>query len=350
VRVVLGTLLGLAAVRPAAAHGPVSLRPDTLWQAWNVDPLVLVPLLLAIGLYGRGLRQLWTRAGRGRGVGLAHVLAFAFGVAALFVALVSPLDALGETLLSAHMAQHALLVTAAPLLLLLGKPGVLFAWALPAGRRKKFLRARAWRALAVTSAAVSRPLPSAFLHGLALWGWHAPGAFDAAVASYGVHLLEHVCFFGTALLFWKAILDARSQGRAVPALGAAFATLMHGGLLGALITLAPLPLYAWYHDRTVPWGLNPLEDQQLAGLIMWVPMGTVYLGACLALANRLLPLPDGRPAESVDAESIQHGASIDNKSWKGQPCGVSVSAVTPVTGPGSGSARSPPALSPSEFG
>jgi putative membrane protein len=314
VRVVLGVLLGFVAIRSASAHGPVPVRPDALWHAWSLDPFFLVPRLLAVGLYARGLRQLWTRAGRGSGVAMPRVWAFAFGVAALFVALVSPLHALGETLLSAHMAQHALLVTAAPLLLLLGKPGVLFAWALPAERRKKFLRSRAWRALAVPGAAASRPLPSAFLHGLALWGWHAPGAFDAAVASYGVHLLEHVCFFGTALLFWKAILDPRSQGRAASALGAAFATLMHGGLLGALITMAPLPLYAWYHDRTAPWGLNPLEDQQLAGLIMWVPMGAVYLGACLALASRLLPLRDGRPAGSVHAESIQHGRSIDNKS------------------------------------
>jgi putative membrane protein len=314
VRVVLGVLLGFVAIRAASAHGPVPVRPDTLWHAWSFDPFFLVPLLLAVGLYGRGLRQLWTRAGRGRGVALPRVSAFAFGVAVLFVALASPLDALGETLLSAHMAQHALLVTAAPLLLLLGKPGVLFAWALPAERRQTFLRSRTWRALAVPSAAVSRPLPSAFLHGLALWGWHAPGAFDAAMASYGVHWLEHACFFGTALLFWKAILDARSKGRAASALGAAFAMLMHGGLLAALITMAPSPLYAWYHDRTAQWGLNPLEDQQLAGLIMWVPMGAVYLGACLALANRLLPLPDGRPAESVPLESIQHGRSIDNKS------------------------------------
>jgi putative membrane protein len=224
------------------------------------------------------------------------VLGFAFGTAALLVALVSPLDVLGDTLLSAHMAQHALLVTAAPLLLLLGKPGVVFAWGLPARYRKRFLHSRAWRAFAGFSGPLSRPLPSAFLHGRALWGWHAPGAFDAALASYGVHILEHACFFVTALLFWKAILDARPRRRAAAALGAAFATLMHGGLLGALITLAPLPLYAWYHDRTAPWGLSALEDQQLAGLIMWVPMGIVYLGACLVLASRLLAALESQPA------------------------------------------------------
>lgn len=302
-RVAVGAGLWCVAIGPAAGHGPEPLRPDTLWHAWSFDPAALVPLLFAVALYGWGLRQLWIRAGRGRGVARSQVLAFALGTAALFVALVSPLDVLGETLLSAHMAQHALLVTAAPLLLLAGKPGLVFAWALPAEPRKRLLHSQAWRGLAALGAALSRPLPSAFLHGLALWGWHAPGAFDAAVASDGVHILEHACFFGTALLFWKAILDARSRRRAAAAMGAAFATLMHGGLLGALITLAPFPLYAWYHDRTAPWGLTALEDQQLAGLIMWVPMGIVYLGACLALAGRLLAARESRPTGPVRAVS-----------------------------------------------
>ncbi|WP_226986105.1 cytochrome c oxidase assembly protein [Ramlibacter tataouinensis] len=288
------------------------LRPDTLWHAWSFDPVVLVPLLLAVWLYGRGLRQLWTSAGWGRGVALSHVVAFAFGTAALFVALVSPLDVLGEELLSAHMAQHALLVTAAPVLLLLGKPGAVLAWALPAESRKRFLRSHPWRALAALIGALSRPLPSAFLHGLALWGWHAPRAFDAAVASYGVHMLEHACFFGTALLFWKAILDAHSRRRAAAALGAAFATLVHGGLLGALLTTAPFPLYAWYLDRTAPWGLNALEDQQLAGLIMWVPMGIVYLGACLALASRLLASRNDKHL-TVDGAPQGHWTAVDQR-------------------------------------
>lgn len=285
----------LLAVGPAAAHGPIPHGPDALWHAWSFDPLVLVPLLFSAWLYRRGLRLLWARAGRGRGVKLTHALAFGLGTAVLFIALVSPLDSLGETLLSAHMVQHALLVTAAPLLLLLGKPGVAFAWAFPAAYRKHFLASRVWRTLAAVGHALSRPLCAAVLHGLALWGWHAPGAFDAAVANYGMHALEHLSFFGTAILFWRAILDALSRRRVAAALGAAFATLMHGGLLGALITLAPYPLYAWYHDRTASWGLHALQDQQLAGLIMWVPMGIVYLGACLALAGRLIASQENRP-------------------------------------------------------
>jgi putative membrane protein len=292
-RVATGILLWVLTMGSAAAHGPAPVRPDTLWHSWSFDPLVLVPLLLACWLYARGVWHLWTRAGWGRGVAYFHALSFALGAAVLFVALVSPLDQLGETLLSAHMAQHGLLVAVVPLLLLLGKPGVAFAWALPESWRKSVLGSISWRWLTGTLNTLSRPLSAAVLHGLALWFWHAPAAFDAAVASYGVHALEHASFFGTALLFWRAILDAHSSRRAGRALGATFATLMHGGLLGGLITMAPYPLYTGYRGRTELWGLSLLEDQQLAGLLMWVPMGVVYLGACLVLASRLVASREG---------------------------------------------------------
>lgn len=147
-------------------------------------------------------------AGRGRGLTWRCVLAFGGGAAALVIALVSPLDALGGTLLSAHMAQHALLIAAAPPLLLLGRPGVAFAWAL-AGREP-------WRSLAHLGDRLSRPLPAAALHGAALWVWHAPAAFDAALASPLLHAVKHVTFLGTALLFWRAALDARTSRRAGP--------------------------------------------------------------------------------------------------------------------------------------
>jgi putative membrane protein len=288
---------------PAVAHGPVGVRPEVLWRSWNFDPLVLLPLFVSVWLYGRGVLRLWARAGWGRRVTYPHVLSFALGATALIVALVSPVDPLGETLLSAHMAQHALLVAVAPPLLLLGKPGVAFAWALPASRRRGFLLSTGWRRLAGLGEALSRPLPAAVLHGLTLWFWHAPAAFDAAVANSGVHALEHVSFFGTALLFWRALLNARSSRRAGLALGPAFATLIHGGLLGALLTMAPYPLYWSYRDYAELWGLSPLEDQQLAGLLMWVPMGLIYLGACLLLDGRLVGL-EAEPAGANQVNTI----------------------------------------------
>ena len=302
-RVATCLLLWLFACSPAAAHDIASVSPDTLWRSWSFDPMVIVPLLLALCFYGRGLRQLWTRAGSGRGVAFSQALSFGVGAAVLFVALISPLHPLGETLLAAHMAQHALLIAVAPLLLLFGKPGLVFAWALPAGWRRDFLGSTTWRSLAGIGDALSRPLSAALVHALALWFWHAPAAFNTAVASYGLHALEHSIFFGTALLFWRAIFDAHSNRRAAPALGASFATLMHGGLLGALITLAPYPLYTWYQGRTKLWGLSALEDQQLAGLLMWVPMGIVYLAVCLVLASRLI-IDDGQRDEATRTHRV----------------------------------------------
>ena len=275
-------------VAPAAAHGPIPVQPDALWRSWKVDPWVLIPLVVALWLYGRGVRCLWARAGRGRGMSYRSVLSFAAGGAALVVALVSPLDPLGGTLLSAHMAQHGLLVGLAPPLLLLGRPGVAFAWALVGARTTRPLASAAWRALGGLGYALDRPLRAAALHGLVLWLWHAPALFEAAVAHPWVHALEHACFFGTALLFWRAVLDARTSRRAGPALVAAFVTFMHSGLLGGLITMAAHPLYATYIGRSTVWGLTALDDQQLAGLLMWVPLGLPYLAAGLWLASRLV--------------------------------------------------------------
>jgi putative membrane protein len=292
-------LLALTA-GPASAHGPVPVQPGALWLSWTFDPWVLVPLAAAHWLYGRGVLRLWAQAGRGRGVSRAGVLSFLAGEAALVVALVSPLDGLGGTLLTAHMAQHALLVAAAPPLLLLGRPGAAFAWALPAGRRRRLLASKAWRRAARLGRALSRPLPAAALHGLALWLWHAPAPFGAALEHPWLHALEHAAFFGTALLFWRAVLDAGPLRRMGPALGAALATLVHGGLLAALVTMAPHPFYGWYAGRSLLWGFDALEDQQLGGLLMWVPMGTVYLGACLGLAWRLLEGEEHRSSRGPD--------------------------------------------------
>ena len=307
----VGPLLLLAlmlAVQPAAAHGPVPVQPAAVWGAWSFDPLVIVPLLLAHWAYGRGVRRLWERAGRWRGIGGRHIAAFVLGEIAAIIALVSPVDQLGGTLLSAHMVQHGLLVAIAPPLLLLGLPGVAFAWALPPGLRKGFTGSRSWRWLAAFANALSRPLPASILHGLALWIWHAPAAFDAALEYEWMHTLEHASFFGTALLFWRGILGARSAREIGPALGAAFFILMHSGLLAALITLAPRPLYDWY-GATELWGMTAIEDQQLAGLLMWVPMGLVYFGACLLLAKRLLA-PDFADGPAVIFATDRFAASF----------------------------------------
>jgi len=209
------------------------------------------------------------------------------GLATLAVALISPLDALGEALFSAHMGQHLALILVAAPLVALGAPLAPLLWALPPGARRQV--GRGWRRLRW----LGRPGPAWLLHTLALWLWHLPGPYQAALVVPWLHLLEHLSFFGTALAFWWSVLPHGRRGYAVGAL-ACFAGATQGGALGALLTFSGQPWYPVYAPRVGAWGLTPLEDQQLAGLIMWVPASLVYLGAILALLGAWLQAEEQR--------------------------------------------------------
>ena len=273
----------------ALAHG-LAPPPADLWTAWTADPYVLLPLFLAHWLYGRGFFRLWRRAGRiPVALSKRHVAAFVSGEIVLLVALVSPLEALTGLLLSAHMTQHLLLLTLAPLLLLAGRPHIAFAWALPRSWVDAMVLGDGWQLPRWLVNAASRPFPATMLHGAALWIWHAPAAFDAALRSPALHWLEHAMFLGTALFFWHSIIHtARSTATTAAATLAVVITLIHSGFLGALLTFAPRPIYETYVSTLPAFGMAALEDQQLAGLLMWVPTALVYIVAAILLASRLL--------------------------------------------------------------
>ena len=266
-------LLPIAA--PALAHAPGAAgAPDPLRA---MEPLVLVPLL-GLGLaYGLGISRLWARAGRGRGIPVWRAAAFALGLLVLLAALLSPLDAAAETSFALHMLQHMLLVVVAAPLLALGQVGVVLLTALPAALRGPVAELRHLRRVATV------PVASA-LHGATLWLWHAPGPYEAALANDALHYLEHLTMLGTAALFWWGVLSARGRGTLGHGAGIAalFVTMLHTGLLGILITLAPLPLYASYATAAPLGALGPLEDQQVAGIVM-LAGGFAYLAAGLAL-------------------------------------------------------------------
>jgi putative membrane protein len=262
-------------------------KPHTyhdLWQTWGRDPLVIASLALTGGLYLRGVRRAWREAGRGHGVRQMEAWAFAGGWLALFVALVSPLHPWGEVLFSAHMTQHEVLMLVAAPLLVLARPLVPFLWALPVGWRQSvgsLVKRRGWQSI---WRALTNPLVAWAIHAVALWVWHVPALFQATLRSDLVHTLQHLSFLGSALLFWWALIQGR-QG--LMGYGAAvlyvFTTSAHSGALGAMITFAHKVWYPAYGGTTLSWGLTPLEDQQLGGLIMWVPAATVYIIAGLAL-------------------------------------------------------------------
>jgi putative membrane protein len=305
VRGLLRTLPWLLGAPPAYAHAPGASAPSAPVWTWNTDPLVLVPILTLVVLYVVGIVRLWSRAGAGRGVPLWRALGYAIGLAALFVALVSPLDAAAEASFALHMAQHMLLIVVAAPLIVLGNLGVVALTALPGRLRRPLGRA-------VASPWLQRPrgwlfaLPVATaMHGLVVWLWHAPALYEAALADPLVHYLEHLTMFGTAVLFWWSVTTAwwrtpLGHGAGVAAL---FFTMLHGGLLGILITLASLPLYPSYAAATSFASLSPLEDQQVAGIVM-LSGGFAYLAAALALlalwlTPALRDTPSGAPARAA---------------------------------------------------
>lgn len=258
-------------------------------HAWSSEPAVVSGLLLTGWLYVRGVRRLWHSAGGGRGVQRWEAGAFAAGWLGLVIALVSPLHQLGAVLFSAHMAQHELLMAVAAPLLVLGRPLVAFVWALPMAWRRTVGSWAAVGPVRATWELLTLPLVAWTLHAAAIWLWHAPPLFEATLQSELIHSLQHLSFLGSGLLFWWTLLRGREGriGRPAAVLYL-FTTSLHTSLLGALLTFSSRVWYPAYASSTAISGLTPLEDQQLAGLIMWVPAGLAYLAATLVILGSWL--------------------------------------------------------------
>jgi putative membrane protein len=257
-----------------AANAHVADAPPQASAPW--EALVITLLGLSALLYALGLVRLWGHAGAGHGIARRTAWAFALGWTSLALALVGPLDRWAAERFSAHMLQHELLMLAAGPLLVAGRPLAAWAWALPLHTRQAVgnaLRSAPWRRV---WALLSGATGAGALHALALWGWHVPAWFVLAATHPGWHALQHFSFLGTALLFWWAVF-AGARRNPGAALGLLFVTMLHSGALGALLALAPSP---WYGSS--------LEDQQLGGLLMWVPAGGVYLAVAMVLGYGLL--------------------------------------------------------------
>lgn len=217
--------------------------PAEMLQRWNLDPLLLLALagLAAAGLLSRG------RVNR---------LSYAAGLVILVVCFVSPLCALSSALFSARSAHHLLIVCLAAPLVAYG------------------LSVRPPVSLSVATA----------LKGGILALWHVPAVYEASLSDDLVYWLLQAGLLLSAVIFWSRLRDA-SAPRALAAL-VGIMTLM--GLIGAVLTFAPLPLYGAHLTTTWSWGLSPLEDQQLAGLIMWALSLPVYVLAAALIAGRLV--------------------------------------------------------------
>jgi putative membrane protein len=278
-RILVGLVVAFGA-SPALAHGGHEHA-----IGWTLDPLLTVPLALSLLIYVVGWGRLAQRASEPpRGWKL-----FLAGWLVLTLALVSPLHEAGERSFTMHMIEHELIMLVATLLLAASRSGGVLAWGLPRPLRTalggswKLPISAAWKRL-------TEPVTATALQAIVMWVWHAPPLFDRALDSFGWHIAQHACFFLSSLLFWWAMLNPRGRESGYGLSAAClFATSLIGGALGALMALSQSPWYADYAAMGMTGvGLDPTDDQRLAGLIMWIPGGLVHGAAAVVLFYRWL--------------------------------------------------------------
>lgn len=292
-------LLASVVVGPAAAHGGAPVAQSF---GWTWDPWITLSLGAAFALFAVGAQRLAQRMRRGAATLRRRVLLFAIGWTVLALALVSPLHQAGEHSFTAHMLEHELMMLAAAPLLVLADPLAIMVWGLP--RRARIWLGGLGRSLSLPglSRRLTEPVTATLLQAAALWLWHTPALFDRALASDAWHIAQHLSFVVTALLFWRGVLTRRPYHPGAAAL-CLFATSVVSGALGAMMAFSQSPWYAPYSRLGMaPLGLTPMEDQQLAGLLMWIPGGVVHAAAALAAIAavlRLTPPP---------ATEFRHGA------------------------------------------
>jgi putative membrane protein len=305
--VAAASLAALAAAPAAEAHAGAPAAPHDALTTWTFDPVVLL-LLGACGfLYGRGVVRVWSRAGWSRGVSCVQATAFAGGMLALGVALISPVDALASDLFAAHMVQHLLLMLVAAPLLALGAPSVAFAWGVSNEARAVIRDLQRAAAIRAFTRVFTAPLAVWSISALVLWAWHAPPLYDAALRHPLVHGLEHASFLGASMLFWWLLVARAGRRRFEYGAAAAFVFLamLQTSILAALLTFSGHAWYAAYSGGQPGWHVSAIEDQQLAGLLMWIPSNVIYLAAALTLIARWLQRDDQGARETWRAPEFQ---------------------------------------------
>ena len=284
----------LPGARPALAHGTDGHGA----LQWTFDPWIVVPLLVAGALFALGAARLSRRSAIRRFPGWSDTAYWA-GLLMLAIALVSPLHYLGEHLFTFHMIEHEIVMAVAAPLIVLARPiGVLF-WGLPRPLRRPAMRLVRSRMIDVPWTIATTGVVATLLHAAAIWIWHVPALFDATVTSSLLHRLQHLSFLVTAVVFWWAVIWKEGRGSGAWHL---FLTMLHTSILGALIALAPRVAYVAQTRYAGEFGLTPLEDQQLAGIVMWVPGGIIYAGAALAMLAELIR---GSGRGGADAGSVR---------------------------------------------
>jgi putative membrane protein len=255
---------------------------DTWASHWAWPPFIVVPLLLTAFFYGIGTAEMVRRGSPAR-IFVRPILWFTLGWISLVVALDSPLHELGEQLFWVHMSQHEILMLISAPLLVLGRPLVPFLWALSPAWRERAANLGRLKSFKASWSVVSAPISAWLLSALALWIWHIPPLFEQTLRSEWIHAAQHTTFLVTGLLFWWPLMKPTQFLGYGGGLAYVFTTALHTSILGALLTFAPRAWYSSYITTAPAWHLTALEDQQLGGLIMWIPAGTLLLIVGLVL-------------------------------------------------------------------
>ena len=277
------TLAAVLAPAPllAASHAP------SAESGWSWPPVVVAALALTAVLYTIGTVRMVRRSAKPK----LHAPAIAFFMAgwlSLLIALDSPLHEIGEQLFWVHMSQHEILMLISAPLLVLGRPLIPFLWALPQRWREGMAGIGRDRTFRLTWAMFSSPISAWLISALGLWVWHLPWLFDKTLQNDWIHAAQHTTFLLTALLFWWPLTNPAPRFGYGAAIIYVFTTALHTSILGALLTFAPRPWYSPYIATAPLWHWTALEDQQVGGLIMWIPAGTLLVAVGLWLVVKWL--------------------------------------------------------------
>jgi cytochrome c oxidase assembly factor CtaG len=273
---------------------------------WNPAPSLYIGIALLIALYLYAIGPVRKKHHLADSVKRSQVVLFIVSMLVMFLALASPLDELGdEYLFSAHMVQHLLITLVAPPLLLLGTPG----WLLHPLLRN--------RVLLGIGKALTHPFVAFFLFNMNFWLWHAPSLYNATLSNENLHIFEHMLFIVTAVIYWWPIL---SPAKELPrlSLGGQVLYLFLSGMpsvaLGAGLTFMQ-PLYSPYIQQPIrAWGISPATDQQLGGLIMWVPVNIIVIVIVSILFIRWMQALDEKQRlqeAQIDAENALEEENIE---------------------------------------
>lgn len=298
--------LGMTVPVALRAHTtPSSAREVEWWRMWDLDPLILFNLIALGWLYAVGMARLGRRQGDKTRIRPRHGMAFAAGLVFLAVALLSPVSALAGELQWVHMVQHMVLMNLAAPLFVLGSPGRVMIRALPANGQRRIGRGLQTLArLGVPRYLFWQPVTLWVLYALVLWVWHLPVLYEAALHDDMVHDLQHLMFFAVSALFWRVLFDPIGRLRLPHATAVLylFLTSLHATVLGVFMALAPRLWYAFYAGRAEIWGFGALEDQQLAGYIMWMPACMIYAVIAAVVFSAWLAKENDPPASAVHGQ------------------------------------------------